>query len=74
MSQWAEREVVLIVTATPVPEPRYEDLPIDELARRQGVRPIATVDELADPDAFDSDQDLDDFLTFIYASRRADLG
>lgn len=64
----------MIVTATPLPEPRYEDLPMEELARRQGVRPIGTVDELADPDAFDSDEDLEDILTFIYASRRADLG
>ena len=64
----------MIVTATPLPEPRYEDLPMEELARRQGVRPIATVDELADPDAFDSDEDLEDFLIFIYASRRVDLG
>lgn len=64
----------MIVTATPPPEPRYEDLPMEELARRQGVRPIGTVDELADPDAFDSDEDLEDILTFIYASRRADLG
>ena len=47
---------------------------MEELARRQGVRPIGTVDELADPDAFDSDEDLEAFLTFIYASRRADLG
>lgn len=64
----------MIVTATPLPGPRYEDLPMEELARRQGVRPIGTVDELADPDAFDSDEDLEDILTFIYASRRADLG
>ena len=57
-----------------LPGPRYEDVPVGELARRQGVHPIATVDELADPDAFDSDEDLEDFLTFIYASRRAELG
>jgi hypothetical protein len=49
-------------------------MPVGEFARRQGVHPIATVDELADPDAFDSDEDLEDFLTFIYASRRAALG
>ncbi len=64
----------MIVTATPLPEPRYEDLPIEELARRQGVRPIVTVDELADPDAFDSDEDLEAFVSFIHASRRAELG
>jgi hypothetical protein len=61
------------MTATPVPEPRYEDLPIDELARRQGVRPIATVDELADPEVFESDQELEDFLEFVRESRRTDV-
>jgi hypothetical protein len=64
----------MIVTTTPLPEPGHEDLAMEELARRQGVRPIATVDELADPAAFDSNEGLEDFLTFIRASRRADLG
>jgi hypothetical protein len=58
----------------PLTGPHYEDLPIEELARRQGVRPIDTVDELADPDAFESEEDLEDFLAFIDASRRADQG
>lgn len=57
-----------------LPGPRYEDAPVGELARRQGEHPIATVDELADPDAFDSDEDLEDVLTYIHASRRAELG
>ena len=43
-----------------------------ELARQQGVRPIASVDDLR-ADVFDSDQELDEFLADLYASRRADL-
>lgn len=63
----------MVMTATPVPEPRYEDLPIEELARRQGVGPITTVDELADPAVFESDQELEEFLAFVHDSRRADV-
>ena len=34
---------------------------LDEQARRKGVRPIATVDELR-AEVFESDQELDEFL------------
>lgn len=65
--------VVMTVTATPLPEPGLEDLPIEELARRQGVRPIATVDELADPGVFESDAEVEEFLSFVRETRGADL-
>jgi hypothetical protein len=48
-------------------------VPAEELARRQGVRPIASVDELARPDLFESDEELDEFLADLYASRRAGM-
>jgi hypothetical protein len=48
-----------------------EHVPAAELARRQGVRPIASVDDLARPDLFESDDELDEFLADLYASRRA---
>jgi hypothetical protein len=51
-----------------------EHLPVEELARRQGVRPIKSVDELACPDLFESDEELDEFISFVRASRRAGLG
>jgi hypothetical protein len=51
-----------------------EDVPIEELARRKGVRPIASVEDLAQPGAFESDAELEEFLTDLYASRHADLG
>jgi len=46
---------------------------MQELARRQGVRPIASVDELARPGTFESDDELLEFLVDLYQSRRADV-
>ncbi|MEU4379194.1 hypothetical protein [Micromonospora echinofusca] len=59
-------------SAEQMPEwPTAAHIPAAELARRQGVRPVASVDELAWPDLFESDDELDDFLADLYASRRA---
>ena len=58
--------------AEQMPEwPTAERVPAEELARRQGVRPVASVGDLARPDLFESDEELDDFLADLYASRRA---
>jgi hypothetical protein len=46
---------------------------VAELARRQGVAPIASVDELARPGIFESDEELDEFLADLYEARRADV-
>lgn len=64
------------MTANPERGPEWaeEDLSTEELARRQGVRPISSVDELAEPDTFESDAELEEFLADLYASRRADAG
>ncbi|MEU8420534.1 hypothetical protein AB0C15_06640 [Micromonospora sp. NPDC048835] len=51
--------------------PTTEHVPAEELARRQGIRPIASVDDLARPGLFESDEELDEFLVDLYASRRA---
>jgi hypothetical protein len=51
--------------------PTAEHVPAAELARRQGVHPVSSLDDLARPDLFESDAELDDFLTDVYASRRA---
>jgi hypothetical protein len=53
--------------------PSSGHVPAEELARRQGVRPIASVDELARPGLFESDEELDEFLDDLYASRRAGM-
>jgi hypothetical protein len=56
--------------ATP---PAADEVPVEELARRQGVRPVTSVDDMARPGLFDSDQDWDEFLADLYASRRSGL-
>jgi len=49
-------------------------VPTEELVRRHGVQPIASVDELAaNEDPFESDQEYAEFLAELYASRRADI-
>jgi hypothetical protein len=51
---------------------RRGSIPIDELARRKGVRPIESPDEMA-RDVFESDEELAEFLAFIADARHADL-
>jgi len=48
------------------------EVPTEELARRGGVGPISSVGELAEPDAFESDEELAEFHADLYASRDAD--
>jgi hypothetical protein len=44
------------------PQPGSYAAELDEQARRKGVRPIASADELR-ADVFESDQELEEFLT-----------
>jgi len=48
-------------------------VPLDELARRKGVRPVQSVEDMAEDGVFESDEELEEFLAYIYASRHADL-
>lgn len=50
-----------------------EHVPVAELARSQGVGPVESVDDLARPDLFESDEELDEFLADLYAARHAGL-
>jgi len=50
-----------------------EHVPVAELARRQGVGPVASVDDLARPDLFESDEELGEFLADLYAARHTGL-
>ena len=72
-----DRPEVRPVTATPEqPEqwPADDFVPTEELARRQGVKPIKSVDDLAAAvDPFESDEEYEAFLADLYASRRAGL-
>jgi hypothetical protein len=67
----------VIATSTNAEHPQQpggEDLvPLEELIRQTpGAHPIESVDELR-CDAFETDQELDEFLAFVASSRRSDL-
>ena len=57
-----------------VPDWRSADhVPVEELARQQGVGPVSSVDELVRPGTFESDDELAAFLADLYESRRVDV-
>jgi hypothetical protein len=71
---WPHRQEVINVTMPdeqPTPWQDDDELSVEELARRQGVKPIKTVDELAQPDLWESNEEYEAFLADLYASRRA---
>lgn len=49
-------------------EPGSYSAELDEQARRKGVRPVASIDELR-ADVFESDEELDEFLADLEAFR-----
>jgi hypothetical protein len=57
---------------TPAPHAALH-VPAEEQIRQQGIQPITSVDELAFPGAWESDEELDEFLADLYASRRANV-
>ena len=46
---------------------------LDELFRAKGAQPIESAEDLACDGVFESDEELEEFLAFTYAARRADL-
>ena len=46
-------------------------VPAEEIVRRQGVKPVTAVEDMFQPETFESDEELDEFLADLYASRRA---
>lgn len=46
---------------------------LDEQVRRRGLKPIRSVSDLVCEGVFDSDEELDAFLTHVYAERHANL-
>jgi hypothetical protein len=51
-----------------------DHVPIEELARRQGVKPIKSVEDLAaDEDSFESDEEYEAVLVDLFDSRRAGM-
>lgn len=55
------------------PEWADDDVSIEELARRQGVQPVLSVEDMARPGLFESDAEWREFLDDLYASRRAGM-
>jgi hypothetical protein len=43
------------------------------MARRRGVKPVRTFEDMARPHVFESDEELAEFLAFTTAKRRANL-
>ncbi|WP_086055205.1 hypothetical protein [Protofrankia coriariae] len=54
--------------------PIEEGIPVEEVFRSQGVRPVGSLRELAHPELWDSDEDYENFLADLYASRHSDIG
>jgi hypothetical protein len=56
----------------PVPSGRGTES-LDEQARRKGIHPIQSADDLAQDGIFDTDEELDAFLAHVAEMRHADL-
>ena len=52
---------------------RGNPVPLEELARRKGVRPAESVDHMARPGLFELDEEWQEFLADLYASRQSGL-
>jgi hypothetical protein len=46
---------------------------LDEQVRRRGLTAITSADDLVCDGVFESDQELDEFLAYTYAARRAEF-
>jgi hypothetical protein len=72
---WQMREVTVTTNRADdmsVPPDRGTES-LDEQARRKGVRPIQSADDLAHDGIFDTDEEFDAFLAHVAAMRHADL-
>jgi hypothetical protein len=50
-----------------------DHVPVAQLARQQGVGPVASIDDLARPELFEFDEEPADFLVDLYAARHAGM-
>lgn len=77
MRHWKRPNAEVIPTSTSAEQPHYAAdgslMPLEELIRQTpGAHPIRSADELRS-DAFETDEELDEFLAFLADSRHADL-
>jgi hypothetical protein len=72
-----QKEVSAVTSSSAENLPKYpatgEHIPAEDLARRQGIKPIASVEDMFRPGTFESDEELDEFLADLYESRRAGM-
>jgi hypothetical protein len=73
---WAETEVMTMRTLEKQPDarPPDDDLPFDELAKRQGATPVGSLAEPAQPGLSESDEECDAFLALTSTPRDAPAG
>lgn len=56
-----------------VTPPAERQATLDELFNSKNAQPIQSADDLACDGIFDTDNELEEFLAYTYAARRADL-
>lgn len=56
-----------------VTPPAERQATLDELFRAKNAQPIRSADDLACEGIFETDEELEEFLAYTYAARRADL-
>jgi hypothetical protein len=55
------------------PRPDAADPTWRDLAREQGVGPVLSLDDMARPELFATDEELEAFLAHVASARRSDL-
>lgn len=70
------REVMGMTSSTePVPGPSTAGrVSLDDLARRKGLRPVTSLEDMKEDGVFGSDDEVEEFLQYVQAARQADLG
>ena len=72
--RWSTEVVVMTSAERLSSWPADDFVSTEELARRQGVKPLESAEDLAiTPDPFENDAEYEEFLADLYASRRADI-
>lgn len=56
-----------------LPQPSGRHIPVEELARRQGVETPRSLDDLACPELWDSDEEYERFIAEVYQARQAGM-
>jgi hypothetical protein len=57
----------------PRPTGRGRRESLDEQAKRRGIRPVQSIEDMVCYDIFETDEELDEFLAHVYAERHANL-